>query len=269
MSHSPNTPWALTGAPSIVVQRTIIMFVSLPSPTPAACPVHVVDTVVIVAAQTSWVLHPHDRIHHHFPLLPLHLHPFRPLSPIGPLLSVDDAPRYRYGVIDTSRTYDVNGILWTKRVGEAPDEPEPWTMRDITNHLRSVYVGRIAYEYMHSPSKTERLWFSHILEASSSSGSRGSRTPALPGATQKKRIHKLLAQSETFDQFLQLKFPNLKRYGLEGGESMIPALDTLFSVAARGSSCFGIFIRVLFCSVELDISRCAAHRARHASSRPS
>jgi probable 2-oxoglutarate dehydrogenase E1 component DHKTD1 len=93
---------------------------------------------------------------------------------------------------------------------------------------------------MHSPSKTERLWFSHILEARSSS-SGGSRTPALPGAAQKKRIHALLAQSETFDQFLQLKFPNLKRYGLEGGESMIPALDTLFAVAARGSY-FGILI---------------------------
>jgi hypothetical protein len=119
---------------------------------------------------------------------------------------------------------------------------------------------------MHSPSKTERLWFSHILEARSSSS--GSRPPALLGAAQKKRIHTLLAQSETFDQFLQLKFPNLKRYGLEGGESMIPALNTLFSVAARGSY-FSILIRVHFCSVESDTSRCAPHRARHASSRPS
>ena len=118
---------------------------------------------------------------------------------------------------------------------------------------------------MHSPSKTERLWFSHILEARSSSGS---RTLALPGVVQKKRIHALLAQSETFDQFLQLKFPNLKRYGLEGGESMIPALDTLFSVAARGSY-FSIPISVHFCSVESDTSRCAAHRACHASPRPS
>ncbi len=124
---------------------------------------------------------------------------------------------------------------------------------------------------MHSPSKTERLWFSHILESrSGGSDSGGRRTQTLPGgAAQKKRIHKLLAQSETFDQFLQLKFPNLKRYGLEGGESMIPALDTLFSVAARGLSCFGILFRVHFCSVELDTSWCAAHRARHASSRPS
>jgi probable 2-oxoglutarate dehydrogenase E1 component DHKTD1 len=102
---------------------------------------------------------------------------------------------------------------------------------------------------MHSPSKTERLWFSHILEACSSSGGGNSRTPALLGAVQKKRIYRLLAQSETSDQFLQLRFPNLKRYGLEGGESMIPALDTLFSVTARGSSYFGIFVGVHFCSM--------------------
>jgi probable 2-oxoglutarate dehydrogenase E1 component DHKTD1 len=153
---------------------------------------------------------------------------------------VDALDPRRYGLSDTSRTYDVNGILWAKRVGEAPEEPELWTLRDITDHLRSVYLGRNG----------------------------GSRTPALPGAAQKKRIHTLLAQSETFDQFLQLKFPNLKRYGLEGGESMIPALDTLFSVAARGSY-ICILTRFHFCSVESDASRCAAHCACHASSRPS
>ena len=176
----------------------------------------------------------------------MHGHRAARIDPLD-LLQRDDVGALdpqRYGLIDLSRTYDVNGILWTKRVGEIPEEPELWTLRDITDHLRSVYVGRIAYEYMHSPSKTERLWFSHVLEARSSNGSSGgsvSRTPTLPGVVQKKRIHRLLAQSETFDQFLQLKFPNLKRYGLEGGESMIPALDTLFSVAARGLSPFDIF----------------------------
>jgi len=89
---------------------------------------------------------------------------------------------------------------------------------------------------MHSPSKTERLWFSHILEA---------RPPTLQGDHQKKRIHRLLVQSETFDQYLQLKFPNLKRYGLEGGESMIPAIDWLFSVATQGLPCF-VFHEISF-----------------------
>ena len=34
----------------------------------------------------------------------------------------------------------------------------------IAHHLREMYVGRIAYEYMHSPSKTDRLWFSHLIK---------------------------------------------------------------------------------------------------------
>lgn len=135
----------------------------------------------------------------------------------------------RYGLVDGTKSYDVNGILWTKRVGEASETAEPWTLRDITSHLHAVYVGRIAYEYMHSSSKTERLWFSHVLEARTTP-----QSPRLLDNSRKKRIHELLAHSETFDQFLQLKFPNLKRYGLEGGESMIPALDALFSTAARG-----------------------------------
>jgi probable 2-oxoglutarate dehydrogenase E1 component DHKTD1 len=101
-----------------------------------------------------------------------------------------------------------------------------WTLGDITRHLRSIYMGRVAYEYMHSPSKTERLWFSHFLESQTTNRSEMPKNV-------KKRLHSLLARSETLDNFLQAKFPNLKRYGLEGGESMLPALDALFSVASQ------------------------------------
>lgn len=109
--------------------------------------------------------------------------------------------------------------------GDATDD-HWWTLGDITRHLRGIYTGRIAYEYMHSPSKNERLWFSHFLESQAATGKTAQDA--------KKRIHSLLAQSETLDNFLQLKFPNLKRYGLEGGESMLPALDSLFHIAAKG-----------------------------------
>ncbi|OSX61116.1 hypothetical protein POSPLADRAFT_1074828 [Postia placenta MAD-698-R-SB12] len=132
----------------------------------------------------------------------------------------------RYGLLDDEQKYDVNGIVWTSPVGAGSGTKDEWTLGEITQHLRSIYVGRIAYEYMHSPSKTERLWFSHLLESQPPSNVKMSKD-------QKTRIYSLLAQSETFDQFLQLKFPNLKRYGLEGGESMLPALDVLFAAAAR------------------------------------
>jgi probable 2-oxoglutarate dehydrogenase E1 component DHKTD1 len=41
-----------------------------------------------------------------------------------------------------------------------------------------------------------------------------------------------LVNSEVFDQFLGKKFPNVKRYGLEGAESMMVALDRLFELSA-------------------------------------
>ncbi|OBZ67945.1 putative 2-oxoglutarate dehydrogenase E1 component DHKTD1, mitochondrial [Grifola frondosa] len=93
--------------------------------------------------------------------------------------------------------------------------------------LRGIFVRYMpAYRVrIHAfASKTERLWFSHLLE---------SDTPDVHerSLAEKSRIHALLARSETFDQFLQLKFPNLKRYGLEGGESMLPALDALFAAS--------------------------------------
>ncbi|PPQ70860.1 hypothetical protein CVT26_014083 [Gymnopilus dilepis] len=136
----------------------------------------------------------------------------------------------RYGLADENKMYNVNGILWTKRVGSGDGE-EWWSLKQIREHLRKVYVGNIAYEYMHSPSKTERLWFSHLLESQSLPSPED--TPLLQvDEAQKRRIHELLARSEVFDNFLQQKFPNLKRYGLEGGESMLPALDSLFSASA-------------------------------------
>lgn len=129
----------------------------------------------------------------------------------------------RYGLTDPEKEYMIDGIVWHDR------EPasSQWPLRQIISHLRAVYVGAIAYEYMHSPDKSERLWFSHLLE-SEGEPERDGRY----GEESKRRMWELLAKSEVLDTFLQDKFPNLKRYGLEGAESMIPALDSLFQVAA-------------------------------------
>ncbi|OBZ65547.1 putative 2-oxoglutarate dehydrogenase E1 component DHKTD1, mitochondrial [Grifola frondosa] len=94
----------------------------------------------------------------------------------------------RYGLADPTQKYDINGIVWTHPVGSHANVREDTSTRP----LRAIYVGRIAYEYMHSPSKTERLWFSHLLE---------SDTPDVHERRlgEKSRIHALLARSETFD----------------------------------------------------------------------
>ncbi|KIJ23984.1 hypothetical protein M422DRAFT_275339, partial [Sphaerobolus stellatus SS14] len=70
----------------------------------------------------------------------------------------------RYGLTDSTKTYSIDGIIWHKPAAESRGDAsatDQWTMAQVTEHLRSVYVGRVAYEYMHLTSKTERLWFSH------------------------------------------------------------------------------------------------------------
>lgn len=133
----------------------------------------------------------------------------------------------RYGLVDTKQKYNVDGIVWTTPVGAEGETTNEWTLDQITKHLRAIYVGNIAYEYMHSPSKTERLWFSHLLESQVN--------PSAMSDAEKLRAHELLARSEVFDQFMQAKFPNLKRYGLEGGESMLIAMEALFKAATNGA----------------------------------
>lgn len=52
----------------------------------------------------------------------------------------------RYGLDDEEKKYDVNGILWIKRVGEGEEKEEWWSLREVREHLRKVYVGNIGYE---------------------------------------------------------------------------------------------------------------------------
>lgn len=176
----------------------------------------------------------------------------------------------RYGLVDEARLYNIDGIIWTQLAG-SPSEDKGgsstqhwWSLRDITRHIRSVYVGRIAYEYMHSPSKTERLWFSHLIESFSGQVALLSEDEK----RKKRRIHGLLARSEVFDNFLQIKFPNLKRYGLEGGESMLPALDGLFSASSRGES-FSLLTSLYVLSIPIRYNRYSwysTHHSCHAAS---
>ena len=57
----------------------------------------------------------------------------------------------RYGLVDEEKKYNVNGILW-RRARDLGEEEDWLSLRDITEHLRKVYVGNIAYEVRFRPS---------------------------------------------------------------------------------------------------------------------
>ncbi|KNF03572.1 oxoglutarate dehydrogenase (succinyl-transferring), E1 component [Puccinia striiformis f. sp. tritici PST-78] len=118
---------------------------------------------------------------------------------------------------DETKLWSVDGVVG---MGTRTPGGVQRTLGEIIDRLQQVYCGRIAYEYMHLPNKSEREWLSDTLESKVHDMS----------ISEDCKLHywRLLYRSEAFDKFLATKFPNVKRYGLEGGESMLVALDRIF-----------------------------------------
>jgi 2-oxoglutarate dehydrogenase E1 component len=96
-------------------------------------------------------------------------------------------------------------------------------LREILGILRNSYCRTIGVEYMYIDNPAERAWIQQMVEVGA---------PKLPKDEQ---IHVLqkLNSAEAFETFLQTKFVGQKRFSLEGGESVIPLLDSMISAAAE------------------------------------
>ena len=94
----------------------------------------------------------------------------------------------------------------------------PATLRDIIAHLEETYCHSIGIEYMYIREPERWTWFKEHIELAN--------RPVLSEA-EKKQIFKKLNQATVFEEFLQKKFVGQKRFSLEGGESLLPALDAI------------------------------------------
>jgi len=98
------------------------------------------------------------------------------------------------------------------------------TLREILQIVRQSYCSTIGVEYMHVQEIEERAWIQrHVEEVDW----RSRITPDM-----KKEIFRDLVQAEGFESFLQVKYPGTKRFGLDGGESMIPCLEQLLKTSS-------------------------------------
>jgi 2-oxoglutarate dehydrogenase E1 component len=100
--------------------------------------------------------------------------------------------------------------------------PERATYGQIYAALRETYCGTIGTEYMYINSFAERRWVQARLEPIHA---RGTYTSA-----QKLRFLERLTAAETLERYLHTKYVGQKRFSLEGGESLIVALDELVRV---------------------------------------
>ena len=98
------------------------------------------------------------------------------------------------------------------------------SLADIIIHLERIYCESIGMEYMYIRHPERVNWIQKWIN-------KNGNHPNF-NKEQKKQILKKLNEAVTFEQFLHTKYVGQKRFSLEGGESLIPALDALIETAA-------------------------------------
>ena len=96
---------------------------------------------------------------------------------------------------------------------------ETATLREIITVLRETYCGTIGVEFMHIQDPDEKSWIQQRIEST--------RNQAHFTDRGKKAIYDRLVETEGFEKYLDKKFTGTKRFGLDGGESLIPALEQI------------------------------------------
>jgi 2-oxoglutarate dehydrogenase E1 component len=94
---------------------------------------------------------------------------------------------------------------------------ESATPRQLVQLLRRTYCGTIGYEYMHINDPEQRDWLQRRIE--------GPDKEIRFTPEGKKAILNKLIEAEAFEKFAAVKFLGTKRFGLDGGESIVPALE--------------------------------------------
>ncbi|TPX37988.1 oxoglutarate dehydrogenase (succinyl-transferring) [Synchytrium microbalum] len=126
-----------------------------------------------------------------------------------------------YGLAGSTQTFQLAGILHISSANDPSIPKETATIDEIIGHLRKSYTSRIGFEFEHT-NDSETRWMAQYIESFE-------KTRFKP--EEKMRFFSLLTKSEVFDHFMAKRFPQVKRYGLEGAESMMIALDSLFKHA--------------------------------------
>jgi 2-oxoglutarate dehydrogenase E1 component len=116
---------------------------------------------------------------------------------------------------DLTTVFDAASILGHK----------PATLQQILDHLNNVYCQHIGIEYMYMRRPEVVQWIQDRLNINDN----------LPNFDndQKKHILGKLNEAVSFENFLHTKYVGQKRFSLEGGETIIPAIDALIEAAAE------------------------------------
>ena len=135
------------------------------------------------------------------------------LDPLGLVKKIDhpdlEAATYGFTEADMDRPVFINNLLGVQHA----------TIRQILEIVQKAYCGVIGVEYMHISNPEERLWIQECIE--------GTDKQVSFTKEGKKAILGKLIEAEHFEGFLAKKYTGTKRFGLDGGESLIAALEQI------------------------------------------
>ncbi len=120
-----------------------------------------------------------------------------------------DPRGYGFTEADFDRPIFINNVLGL----------ETATLTEITKALRENYCGRIGVEFMHIQEADQKAWIQERFETA--------RNGARFSGADKRTILERLTAAETFERFLDKKYTGTKRFGLDGAETLIPALEQI------------------------------------------
>lgn len=142
------------------------------------------------------------RGHLHAKLDPLGLEPPRDHEELHP-------SHYGFEEADYDRKIFIDNVLGL----------ESASIRDIVLILQRTYCQTMGVEFMHISDPQEKAWIQERIE--------GPTKEITFTAEGKRAILNKLVEAEGFEKFLDVKYTGTKRFGLDGGESMIPALEQI------------------------------------------
>jgi 2-oxoglutarate dehydrogenase E1 component len=175
---------------------------------PAASPEAVRQAAMDTARALMLIRAFRSRGHLEATLDPLHLEQRQQHSELTPEF-------YGFTAADLERPIFVNGALGF----------ETATLPEIVARARAIYSRTIGVEYMHIQDTEQRVWIQQRIE-----GVQENTTDFTPRG--KKAIYQRLIAAEGLERFLDKKYTGTKRFGLDGGEALIPAIE---QVLKRGS----------------------------------
>ena len=162
-----------------------------------------------------------------FPHRPSNVRPPEGLGEDGFPIELTPAFHGFDNVKDLDRQLNFRGVHSGGNKGyleELSSMPGKVTLRMVLDELRKTYCGTLAVEYMHIGDPIKCNWLRERIEQ-----------PRWLQYDREKKLHifERLCFADTFENFLAFKFNTTKRFGLDGGEAIVPALKTAIDRASE------------------------------------